>query len=748
MLRRCGLALCSLLLAVSVQADTDLVGSLRAAIAAKGRPALKIAPIESWAQVRPALQLPIPSDIEAPVEIPANGRLRTAIALRDRWLNLDMTQHAEPSRLQVTFVPTDGSAPTTLLDRTLSLRDRPAERGWLPVDLDLTRFAGQRGALRFQAAVADAPAKPGSTFALFSRPVLYDPVAQRARPNVLLITIDALRADHLRSYGYERSTSPNLDRLAAEGVQFTKAFANAPMTVPSLPQLLTGTYFPGEQDATLMSSLFAGGVPATRAIVRNPYLQVFLTLGARDAFDRTTLLNWWPAERISAKALEWIDRHAHERWGLYLHYLDTHTPYEIPPAEACAFCDPAYHGQILGTLFGDVEGAQKGQYGNARDQQRIVDLYDGAIRYTDQAVGHLLDGLRARGLLDHTMVVVTSDHGEELFDHGSFFHGQSLYDEQLHVPLIVRLPGGTAAGTRVETQVRHVDIVPSIADYASLPTFPTVQGASWRPLIEGRAEAAARPVFARAANPTFPWRFALRTPTHKLIDTVDPVGEQLFDLRIDAGERINQLWNPIEWGARDELRAALGAFRAPRAVAGFQLRAAAGPGPAIALEVDIKSGPALVLANPDRIDPRSGGTLAMRDDQRALSWKTSIGPGATQGIRFDRESMFSMEADADLTVDVRVDGRRLDPAQLRVGPAATPSPTMPFVFHLGASQLFGPRPEEPPLVAATPPSITTPPGAGVQLWLWRGETSGSGGVARPAVDPAQRERLKALGYVD
>lgn len=745
------LALIAILLVApaAVRAEAGgLLEALRTAIAAKAQPTLKVAPIEAWSQVRPALQLPIPAEITATIEIPPHGRLRTALALRDKWLGLDMIPRAEPTRFLLTWVPAAGGAPQVLLDRTLILRDRPTDRGWLPIELDLSRLAGQRGALTFKAEVENAVEQHGSTFALWSRPLLYDPEAQRALPNVLLITIDALRADHLSCYGYSRPTSPQLDRLASEGVRFANAFSNAPMTVPSLPQLFTGTYFPGERDATLMSSLFAGGMPITRAIVRNPYLQNFLTLGARDPFDRTTMLNWWPAGRITDKALQWIGAHKKERWGLYLHYLDTHTPYHVPGPDACTFCDPAYAGQILGPVFGDVEGAQKGKFDNKRDRQRIIDLYDGAIHYTDAAIGRLLDGLRAQGVLDNTLVVVTADHGEELFDHGSFFHGQSLYDELLHVPLLVRLPRGAHAGTVVEPQVRHVDLVPSIADYASLGTFPSVQGQSWRPLIDGTGEATPRPVFARAANPTFPWRFGLRSPTHKLVETIDPAGEQLFDLRVDAGERVNQLWNPLEWTARNELRAGLATFRAPLAHRGFQLRAASRAGASVALEVKITSGAALALANPDRIDPQAGGRMAMSDDQRTITWTTSLAGGTQQGIRFDRESMFSMETDSSLTVEVSVGGSRVGAEVLRVGADAKPAPAMPFVYRLAASQMFNAPTEETPLLAAVPPAVAVPDDVPVRLWMWRGEDTGTGGVAPAPVDPGQRERLKALGYTD
>ena len=167
------------------------------------------------------------------------------------------------------------------------------------------------------------------------------------------------------------------------------------------------------------------------------------------------------------------------------------------------------------------------------DQQRIVDLYDGTVRYTDAAIGELLRALRARGVLDNTLVIITADHGEEFWDHGTFFHAQSLYSEQLHVPLVIRLPGGKAAGTIIQRSVRLVDILPTIATVLGLAPVPDGDGTSLvGPDLDPQL-AHDREVFARAANPRFPHRFALQSGTHKLIVTVADGGEELYDLSRD-----------------------------------------------------------------------------------------------------------------------------------------------------------------------------------------------------------------------
>ena len=731
-----------LLLGAAPARASDLVSELHAAMRGADTIVLQLKPIRAWGTMRHAMQIPIPWTLRAPVEVPPNGRLDLDIAVLDRLFGDDLAAKADPTRFRLTFTP-DGGSTEVLLDRVVDPRGRPRDRGWIGRRIDVARFAGRRGTLELRVEVSGAPDRHGATFALVSRPVLIDPAAQRERPNLLLVTIDALRADHLGCYGYRRPTTPALDRLAAEGIRFANAFSNAPMTVPSLPQLFTGRYFPQPGAPTLLSSLYASGMPATMAIVRNAYLHAFLTLNARDSFDRLILLDAWRAPHISRAALDWIDRRGAGPWALYLHYLDTHTPYTVPGAAATRFVDPAHRGTV-GATFTDIEPAREGRLG-AADRQRVVDLYDGTIRWVDDHVGAVLDGLRERGLLERTMVVVTADHGEELFERGGFFHGQSLYDELLRVPLLVRLPNGAHAGRVVEPQVGLVDLVPSVADVLGLPLFPGIDGVSWMPLVRGEP-APVRPVFARAANPERPWRFGVRLPTHKLILTVDPPEEQLFDLATDPGERTNRIADPSQAHALAKLRALLAGFRASLADTGYQLRALPRGAEPVELEVRVRSSEGAPIANPDRIGPLRSDRIQLSEDSTTLSWRTRL-DGTQQGIRFDR-GLAPSATEATLTVEARVDGWQLDPEALRVGPDAAPAQRLPLQVRTAPPRPFAPKIETPSLLADTPPSLAPPASGPLRLYLWRAGHAGTGGVAPAPVDEGQRERLRALGYAD
>lgn len=739
--RRLATVFLALLLAGSAAAQ-DLVSALHASLRGADTIVLQFKPVRAWGSMRHALQLPIPWTLRAPLTVPREARMDVALAVLDRLFGEPVAERAKPTRMRLSFTPAGGTT-VPLLDRVVDPKGRPRDRGWIARRIDLGRFGGQHGVLEIRVEVDGAPDEHGATFALVSRPVLRGADDPGARPNLLLVTIDALRADHLSCYGYGRPTTPALDRLAAEGVRFANAFANAPMTVPSLPQLFTGRHFPQPGAPTLLSSLYAARSGPTLAIVRNPYLHAFLTLDARDSFDRLLLLDSWRAPHISRAALEWIDRGGAAPWAIYLHYLDTHTPYLVPEPAATRFADPGHRGTI-GATFTAVDAARDGRLGPA-DRQRVIDLYDGAIRWVDEHVATLIDGLRARGLLERTLVVVTADHGEELFDRGGFFHGQSLYDEQLRVPLVVRFPGAAHAGTVVDAQVGLVDLLPSLAEAMGLPLLGSVDGESWMPLLRGEARPA-RPLFARAANPERPWRYAVRLPPHKLVLTVDPPGEQLFDLGTDPGERTDRLADPEAGPALAALRALLDTYRAPLAHTGFQLRAVPHPDLGADLEVRVRTSERAAIANPDRIGPLRADRIELSADGLALRWRTRLA-GAVQGIRFDRALNYAAK-EGTLAVEAWVDGRRIAPEALRLGGEGRAAERLPLTIRTAPPRPFAPKVETPSVEAESPPRLDPPTREPVRLYLWRSGAATSGGVAPPPLDEDQRRRLRALGYAE
>lgn len=300
--------------------------------------------------------------------------------------------------------------------------------------------------------------------------------------NVLLITIDTTRADHLGMYGYSRPTSPNLDKLAAAGTVFEHSWAHAPSTRYSMPAILTGrlpldVYYdtsiegwPGLLPKATTIAEMLGTVGFTSGAITNYWYfdrvrrmdQGFAEYDNANAALHQGVANAGPEQTKGSsskeqtdKAIKFVEGHAANRWFLWVHYYDPHYAYE-PHPELPSF------------------GADR------------VALYDGELRYTDLHIGRLLDDLRAKGLYDKTIIVVTGDHGEGFGEHDIDLHGYHLYAAQTRVPLVIRVPG--LAPRRSQTPAGHVDILATLANLAGAPATTEMMGKSLLGAIAGTDE--------------------------------------------------------------------------------------------------------------------------------------------------------------------------------------------------------------------------------------------------------------------
>ena len=372
-----------------------------------------------------------------------------------------------------------------------------------------------------------------------------------ANLNVLLITIDTLRADHLGIYGYRRPTSPRIDALAGRGVVFTRAYTYWPKTRGSMAVMLTGRR-PSQNgygkshpvlldfNPTLASVLKAAGY-VTAAAVDNPnvaaangYAKGFDTY--RETWEEKSLATEMDRTRaITQTALDFLKQPPREKpFFLWLHYVNPHAPYSPPPPYDTAFLDAgAKAGPGLKTVPGFHGGIPKQWAVPGQDRLGYyVAQYDGEIAAVDQEVGRVLDGLAGRES-SRTLVVLASDHGESLGEHDYYFdHGEDVFEPSLAIPLVMAGPGISAHG-RVEGFASTVDIVPTILDAAKVSYPPELAGSSLLPLVRGESPGPGR-LFAqndRNLSATWDQRF-------KLVAT--PVGDgrrlALYDRVEDPGE--------------------------------------------------------------------------------------------------------------------------------------------------------------------------------------------------------------------
>lgn len=362
-------------------------------------------------------------------------------------------------------------------------------------------------------------------------------VRSPGRFNLLVVLVDTLRADHLACYGYSRDTSPTIDGLAAEGILFEECLAPAPWTIASTATLLTGL----EPFAHgFVRPEFAPLAPAAVTIA-----EVLRDRGYRTAgFSGNMLISelsgfdqgfsplhtdvWGKAPTLNAGAIPWLRENGPRgRFFLYMHYFDPHDPYDDPEGlwRSYAGLAPGAPAGEERCRNGDIEEAfQSMRDGEdpgltAADKVRLVDRYDGEIRFVDGEIGKLLAEVRALGLEDETVVVFTSDHGEQFFEHGGMKHGSSLFREELHVPLVFRVPGGRKGERRPE-RVGLVDVFPTVLGLLGIDAPGPVDG---------------RDVLG---SPPDPGRLAFSETSHgwATLDGLQKEGQELLSVRGPGGK--------------------------------------------------------------------------------------------------------------------------------------------------------------------------------------------------------------------
>jgi len=336
-------------------------------------------------------------------------------------------------------------------------------------------------------------------FSFWFNPVLYP--QDKSKRQVILISIDTLRSDHLGCYGYERDTSPHLDVLASESALFLNVYAPSPWTLPSHVSMMTGLNASRHQIYSEDQRMSSETITLAELMrMDNFFCSAFTgggfvssAFGFADGFDsyyeRTDEVALDHAAELCFRDVSrWIEFNKDRDFFLFIHTYQPHDPYVSPlPYKTRFLSEQARwtHLNLLGYL-----GGQSGIYKPLppEERQNIIDLYDGEISYTDERLlGPLVDTLKELSLFDQTMIIFTSDHGEEFFEHGGWGHGHSLYEESLKVPLLIKFPGKKFSGRRIENIVSLVDILPTVLDeYGIDKRQNDFDGRSLLPLLKGK----------------------------------------------------------------------------------------------------------------------------------------------------------------------------------------------------------------------------------------------------------------------
>jgi len=395
--------------------------------------------------------------------------------------------------------------------------------------------------------------------------------------NILLFVIDTLRADHLSCYGYFRDTSPTIDKIAREGVLFEDSYAAGIATGPGFTSIITGlypirskyyitpwnipnTYQLDDDIPTLAEIMWDNGylTAAFDNLINFRSHPKHFVRGYEYYVNATRTSRWihhhLVGRELNRRLIPWIRRHCYERFFLFVHYWDPHMPYNQPDSYKQMFSrgdlkvEKALAGYEYVPGWGKLDQIFRG------DEEKSIDLYDGEILYVDNCIAEVVEILDEKGILDDTLIIITSDHGEQLGQHGLYGHA-GLHESVVKIPLIMRFPDKLPEGLRVKGYAQQVDIVPTILDLTSIKTDYKFDGVSLLELIKGGRirDYAIVETWGERAIIDYDWKLIVHyekefkepeVSLKMLLDDVKPVPYkgfriELYNIRDDPMEVIN-----------------------------------------------------------------------------------------------------------------------------------------------------------------------------------------------------------------
>ncbi len=379
----------------------------------------------------------------------------------------------------------------------------------------------------------------------------------QAKPphGIILISLDTLRADHLGTYGYYRNTSPNIDAFAKKSIVFNNAVVQAPWTLPSHMSIMTSLYpsfhgvrryqnFLNDEKVTIAELLKEAGYQ-TAAFTDGGFM------AASCEFDQ--VFDIYEDQRIGIANIlpnvkAWLSSNKSSPFFLFIHCYDIHNPYNPPPPYNSMFHDLTYTGHLVPSHI-ILEAINKNRVQvNEDDIRHFIALYDGGIRYTDTKIGEFLSYLQSSGVMNQSLIIITSDHGEEFMEHGHCGHRQLHYRPMLHIPLIMHIPNYPKKEVRIKDFVQSIDLLPTILDILDLPAFPEAQGRNLFPLIKRHKNSLRRsfwkvfypfvkqPIISFAEDIRFD-QWSIINNDYQMIINSKTSSMQLFSLKADPMEK-------------------------------------------------------------------------------------------------------------------------------------------------------------------------------------------------------------------
>ncbi len=623
-----------------------------------------------------------------------------------------------------------GVEPRVVLDET-------TEPGpWIEKVVDLTPYAGRKVQLLLSAE-ALGPSRKSTVY--WGTPVLVG--KSDGRPNVLLISIDSLRADHLGCYGYHRDTSPTLDSLASRGCLFERAIAQSSWTLPSHTSLLSSLYLRshgvgspkhslGAEAHILPEILRCAGYQTAAFVSGGPLDPCYGLNQGFDFYDGHCATGNKEAPRnacTNERVIQWLRTSPRSPFFLFVHYWDVHQPYTPPAPYNTRFANGPKRDPDPAAVVRKLRELARAGRPAKREVRKLLSLYDGEIAHTDRHVGLLLDEMVRLRIADRTAVIVTSDHGDEFLDHGETGHGHSLFQELIHVPLIWVEPEAPGSCRAVPEQVELVDVAPTILDFLGLDAGAAMEGRSFLPLVRG-GEQESRPAFSEIRERGNLKAVLLGNAKLVLSTAYDSV--TAYDLGNDPGERHPVAPDEVQRGV--ELSRTLSSFVPPgewkRPTLEIRI---ANTGLQKGLELFVESHQPFAAVRPHGLEENDSLHVTEANDRVVL-----IPSGQTDdldGLSLDLPWLGAVITVGGTLVNNPIAGGRFALGEREV----TLTGTTPFRFRCEDRRLQG---------SASVESVPTEDGPKIYLWTTSGES-----MPRPAVPatlpPELEQELRALGYL-
>ena len=681
--------------------------------------------------IRDALLAPPPTDFHFQLPVPRSAELKLSYALAEQSLPDEVV------RLRV-LATEAGNAPRVLLEDTLSLGRNANSRTWQEREISLAEFGGRDVRLTLETRSIQGV---GRAYPLWGNPEVSTPRRRGEPPNVILIAVDTLRADRLSCYGHTPGTSPAIDSLAQQGVRFDQAISSANWTAPSFFSLFTGRPAPDlsgilrEAPEQTLAEHFQDAGYATAAIMYKPMLYDKGFDRGFDYFFNAPRYNVRATHNL-AKALAWLRKNKTRRFFLLIHFNDPHQPF-CQPAEsvddtlvkrldefglqlpimvysrAATMIDPRYPTRHTDRRQPCSSCTETDKLTPAF-KELASDLYDDAIRYTDDHIAKFLTYLKTEEIYDEAVIAFVSDHGETLWNRNEHYsHGtDNLHDELIHIPLIIKptLDQENSTGRTVTQQVRLLDLMPTLLELAEISPPPTA-GESLVPALksQGKMTLRSRPAFSIGSKSK---TLSLRHEGWKYIryypkSPAYTLRELLYDLSADPNEHT------------DVAHQQAPKLHKMRRMMDEQLLVH-GSGRSVVVKVDPSSGHHIRLRwdRDAQLGPFPQPGLVVAGENGAVTWEYSV---VTTGSQFLLTSFMTPD-DASLEVVVQ-------------------SPDQPE--H---RESIGPEAMEPYRRNMLTDLLSR---SGIQVAVFTGRNAQTTpATALPPVDAQQEEALRALGYID